>query len=367
MIIMTPDLSVTGSRTFVYVSNAEDGTISIYRMLAGGDLQPQSTVITAEFLMPMATSGDGRMLYAASRAQPYPVLTCAIDTESGELELVASQNLPDSVPYISIDRSGKFLFSASYGGNIIAVNALDPNGRVGEQLQLINTPSNPHSIAVDHSNRFLFVPCLGADQILQFIFNYQSGELKANNPPAVQLDEIAGPRHFAISPDNRFVYVLSEFLAKVYVLVLDPETGLLTIIDAVDGLTKDCGLIPGTARRPKTLGKPAVAKAANAISAADIHLTPNGEYLYISERTGSTLSVFKVDKGSGRLKLLGIVPTVSQPRGFAIDLSGQFMVVAGERADHIAVYRIGSDGSLCAVGLYPCGRGANWVEILSYN
>jgi 6-phosphogluconolactonase len=100
--------------------------------------------------------------------------------------------------------------------------------------------------------------------------------------------------------------------------------------------------------------------------AADIHATPNGKFLYISERTGSTLNAFSVDEQSGKLTYVGSTPTEKQPRGFAIDAGGKYVVVSGEQSPTISVYAIDQgNGALRPVGKYPAGKGANWVEIVS--
>jgi 6-phosphogluconolactonase len=352
-------------RTFIYLSNAIDGTISSYRLSSMGSLIPVETITVADFLMPMVVSSDKKHLYAAARSKPYTVFTFAIDENTGALRLFGKALLADSMPYISLDRTNNFLFSSSYGGDIITVNAVTPNGQAGEILQILTTARHPHAICIDKSNRYVYVPSLGTDRILQFVFNEKSGRISLNIPHEVPLDEVAGPRHLVISADNRFVYILSEFLAKVYVFSLNENTGLLSKIGDTAGLPKGSKLTPGKARSPKSSGK--TASTSNNIAAADIHLTPDGEFLYISERTGSTISSFRVNKGTGKLTFLQSTPTVKQPRGFAIDPEGRFLIVSGETSDHIAVYEIGSSGKLKEAGLFSSAQGFNWVEIVTFD
>src|SRR5262249_28449199 len=106
----------------------------------------------------------------------------------------------------------------------------------------------------------------------------------------------------------------------------------------------------------------------NDIWAADLHLTPNGRFLYASERTRSTLGAFRVDSASGKPSYLGSTPTEKQPRGFAIDPTGRFLVVAGEKSDALASYAIDSgSGALKLIGRSSSGKGANWVEIVAFD
>ena len=106
----------------------------------------------------------------------------------------------------------------------------------------------------------------------------------------------------------------------------------------------------------------------NDIWASDLHLTPNGKFLYAAERTSSTIGVFTVDSATGKLTYLGSTPTEKQPRGFSIDRTGRFMVVSGEKSDTISTYAIDpSSGAPKPIGKYPTGKGSNWVEIVSFD
>jgi 6-phosphogluconolactonase len=356
--------------TFVYVSNAEDGDIGMYTLLADGSLQPGQRFKAAKLVMPMAVSPDKRFLIAAVRSKPFQAHSYSIDKSSGALDLVGTGTLAESYPYIALDRSGRFLLGASYGAHQVGVNPVGADGRVGEPLQIIPTARNAHSIRTDNTNRFVFVPHLGTDQVLQFVFDEKTGRLTANTPPILQLKQGTGPRHLIVSPDNRFVYLLNELTGMVTTLALDPNAGTLKEIDSVSALPADSKLVPGMPRG--AVGTPGANQAPrntdNDIWASDLHLTPDGRFLYAAERTSSTLGAFRVDTASGKLTYLGSTPTEKQPRGFNIDPTGRFVVVTGEQSDRIASYAIDTEtGALKPIGRYPTGKGANWVEIVAFD
>jgi 6-phosphogluconolactonase len=366
VICVTPALATT----FVYVSNADDGEITAYTLQADGSLRPGQVTKADKIVMPMAVSPDKRFLMAAVRSKPHQVYSYSIDPRSGELKLVGTGPLAESFPYISLDRGGRFLFGASYGANLISVNPVGADGRVGEPLQVIPTARNAHSIRIDNSNRFVFAPHLGTDQIFQFLFDEKSGRLTANTPPVLQVKQGTGPRHLVVSQDNRFIYVLSELTGTVTTLALNASTGQLSELDAVAVLPPESKLVPGMPRG--AVGTPGANQAPrntdNDIWAADLHLTPNGRFLYATERTTNTIASFRVDGASGKLAYLGSVPTEKQPRGFNIDPSGRFIIVSGEKSDMLAVYGIEAEsGALKAIGRYPTGKGANWVEIVAFD
>jgi 6-phosphogluconolactonase len=354
--------------TFVYVSNADDGNISVYTMQADGSLQAGARADAAKVVMPMAVSPDKRFLIAAVRSKPYEAYTYAIDKKTGALKLVGKGPLAESYPYITIDATGRFLLGASYGANQVGVNPIGKDGKVGAAIQVIPTARNAHSIRLDNTNRYAFVPHLGTDQIFQFVFDKKSGKLTSNTPATVQMKQGSGPRHIIVSKDNKFVYLLNELTATVTTLSLDAKTGTLKEIDSASSLPADTKLGPGQPRGAVGAPGQAPRNTDNDIWASDLHLTPNGRFLYATERTSSTVGTFKVDSASGKLTYTASTQTEKQPRGFAIDPSGKFMVVSGEKSDTVSSYAIDAEsGALKAIGKYPTGKGANWVEIVSFD
>lgn len=362
--------SVAVAGTFVYVSNADDGDISTYTMQADGALSAGPRVKAGATVMPMAVSPDRRFLFAAVRSKPFSVHTYAIDSGTGALKPSSVSPLAESFPYISLDKTGRFLFGASYGGHLVSVNAVGADGRVSaEPLQVVPVGRNAHSIRTDETNAFVYVPTLGIDSVFQFTFDAKTGRLASNTPSTFLMKASTGPRHFITSSDNKFVYVLSELLGTVTTFALEAKTGLLTEVGSASGLPPDTKLGPGAPRGAVGApGGPPPRNADNDVWAADLHLAPNGKFLYISERTGSSIGALSVDGATGKLTYVGSTPTEKQPRGFAIDSKGKFMVVTGEKSETVSTYAIDpASGALKSIGKYPTGKGANWVEIVSFD
>jgi 6-phosphogluconolactonase len=350
--------------TFVYVSNAEDGDIGMYSLAPDGSLKPGARYKAGNVVGPMSISPDKRFLVAAVRSKPFSAHTYGIDRATGALAPLGTAPLADSFPYIFHDRTGRFLLGASYGGHKVSVNPVGADGRVGEPIQTVATARNAHSIRTDNTNRFVFVPHLGTDQVFQFLFDEKSGRLTANTPPVLQLKTGSGPRHFITSNDNRYVYLLNELNATVTTLALDGKTGLLTEVASVSALPPDSKLVPGGPRGPDAPQR----NRDNDIWASDLHLTPNGRFLYAAERTSNSIAAFSVDSATGKLGYLGSTPTEKQPRGFRIDPTGRTMVVSGELSDTLSTYSIdAASGALKPIGKYPTGKGSNWVEIVAFD
>jgi 6-phosphogluconolactonase len=336
--------------TVVYVGNADSQDVTVLELQSSGELVPVATTQVPGpskpgGSLPLAVSPDKRHLYVGLRNEPYTAVTFAIDPKSGTLTLVGSGPLADSMAYVVSDRTGRFLLSASYGGNKVSVNPIGVNDVVEPAQQIIATAPNAHCILTDPSNRYVLHTSLGGDVIYQQIFDAKTGSLSPNDPPTVSVNAKAGPRHLVFSPNGKFVYLINELDASIYVFPWDAKKGTLG---------KE---IQVTTALPNGFsGKP---------WAADIHLTPDGQFLYASERTTSTLAAFRVEPQKGALTAIDSYPTETQPRGFAIDSSGHTLLAVGQLSNRMTSYAIDqASGKLTKLKDYPMGKNPNWVEIV---
>ena len=332
--------------TIVYIANADSHDIAVLAFdAATGELRERQRYATGGVVMPLAASPDGRVLHASIRSEPYRVLSLAIDPVSGMLSSLGSAPLPASSCWISTDRSGRFLLSASYGGSTVAVSAIDAaTGCVGEAQQVVPTEPNAHCIRVDPSNRYAFAPCLGGDVVRQFRFDSSNGRLEDNATPAWHARPGSGPRHLAFHPHAPFAYLLGELDAGIDVLALDELNGTLRHVQTASAWP---------------------AGAEGAPWAADIHLTPDGRFLYACERRTSTIAAFAVDAGNGRIERVDAVATEAQPRSFAISPDGRFLFAAGQASHRLSRYAIDAgSGQLHKLGDQAVGTNPNWIEIV---
>jgi 6-phosphogluconolactonase len=325
------------------VSNADSAEISVLSLEDDGAVWPVQTMAAGGTVMPLAAGPDRRHLYASLRSVPYSVACFEIDSRTGELSSPVRTPLPDNMAYLSTDRTGRYLLAASYTGSVISLNAIGPGGIVeAEPLAVLATPPHAHSIVADPSNRFLFAAVLGGDAILRYRFDEATGVLSPNNPAFVATKPGAGPRHLVFHPDGRLVYVANELDGTVGSHEFDPDTGRLTPMETYSAA-------------PEGHSPPSV---------AELRLTPDGRYLYVSERRSSTIAAFRVDGATGALTPLGHTPTQACPRGMDIDPAGRYLLAAGQDSGALTVYSIDPDGALTPRGTCALGRNPNWVEIV---
>jgi 6-phosphogluconolactonase len=354
-------------RTFVYISNGGDGDITVMELdPQTGDMKLVEKVPAGPNIMHMALSPDHRFVYASIRSEPFSVISYSINSETGKLTLLSKESLPDNMVYISVDKTGRFLLSTSYTGAKIAVNPIGRNGIVqAEPIQVIPTEPKPHSILVDQSNRFVYIPHLENDQIKQFLFNESIGTLTPNDPDVVYTKDGSGPRHFDFSPNNKFVYVSNELDGTVYSYEMNNNTGILTEIQRISLFPPPNKSLESSTPVGQNYMQDIAEGEDNTVKVADIHITPDGKWLYVSERATNTITAFSVDENTGNLGYIGSYTTEKIPRGFNIDPNGDFVIAAGQKSGHVSVHAINPEtGELKLLDHYESGKEPNWIEIV---
>jgi 6-phosphogluconolactonase len=273
------------------------------------------------------------------------VLSYRVDSATGALTRLGEAEVPDSTPYIHTDRSGRFLFGAAYQGNCVWVSPIDAGGLVGPPQQIVSGIHAPHCVLPDPDNRCVFVAAASGDEMLQFRFDSDNGRLSVLDAP-ICLPELTRPRHLAFHPTARLLYCITESHALIDVYAVDGATGTLELMPELGSR------LPPVAHSEHTV-------------AADLHFTPDGRFLYGSERSLGSIGAFIVEPGTGALSYIDSFPTDRVPRSFAIDPAGRFLVAAGQETGRILVYAIdAATGRLGEAAPYEVGAGAGWVEFL---
>ena len=291
---------------------------------------PQSLFVTA----------DQRVILAGMAASN-KVQAFAIDPASGSLSLLGSAPAPGEPSYVSCDHDRRVVFSASYHGNSLSIFPLTASGvPLAGQLVAPNLP-HAHAVRLDRSERWLLLPLLGADAIR--IYAWQGdARITPGEPAMIAAAPGSGPRHLVFSTDNRQLYCLNELDGTINCFDFDTERGQLTLRQTISILP------PGFALKPW---------------AAEIRLTPDGRFLYPTERSASVIAALCVAAESGELTLIDHYPTETQPRGMGIDPSGQWLIAVGQRSDRLTVYAIDqSTGRLQPDQQLATGKNPLWVE-----
>jgi len=344
---------VRAGELLVYVGTYTTGKsegIYLYRLnLASGELKHVATtkgVTNPSFLTP---APNRRYLYAVNEVEDFAgrksgaVSAFAIDQRTGNLRLLNQQASLGANPcYVDVDASGRFVLIANYTGGNVTVFSLQSDGSLGEATDMkqfqgssINRDRqeapHAHCIVLDPTNEFVYSCDLGSDKIMIFRFDARSGKLLAGTPPWVQVKPGAGPRHLAFHSSGKFVFVLNELHSTVTAFERNPEKGSLKELQTLTTLPKD---FTGTN------------------TGADIHVSPNGRFLFCSNRGHDSIAIFKIDPRNGALTSIGHKSSRGMtPRNFVIDPMGEFLLVANQKSDNIVVFRLDQKtGRLNATG-----------------
>ena len=327
-------------RQTVYTASPERQQIHVWNLNPEGTLTLVQVVDVPGQVQPMVVSPDKRYLYVGVRPE-FRVLAYRIAADNGALTFAAQTALPGSPTHISTDHSGRFIFSASYNAGSVSVVRVEDGLPVGT-VDVVEGLEGCHSANISPDNRTLWVPALKQDRICLFTLS-DDGKLVAQTPEDVKTVEGAGPRHMVFHPNQQYAYCVNELNSSVDVWQISNAHQQVECIQTLDMMPEGF---------------------ADTRWAADIHITPDGRHLYTCDRTSSTITIFSVSEDGSVLAVEGHQPTETQPRGFNLDHSGKYLVAAGQKSHHIALYEIqGKQGLLEEKGRYAVGQGPMWVVI----
>ena len=281
----------------------------------------------------------GKYLYSVNELIEYEgkasgsVSSFAIDPKSGSLKFVNKQPSMGGAPcHISITEDGRYILVANYLGGNVSVFPLGSDGTIGPSTDLVqHAGSGPnkdrqlsahaHSITLDEKGRFAVAADLGIDRVMIYELDRAQGKLKPNAAQLFfQAKPGAGPRHFAFHPKGKLAFVINELDSSVTSLSYDGKGGTLKEIQTLSTLP------PGFSD-PNTC--------------ADLHVSPDGKFLYGSNRGSDSIVAFSVDGDSGKLTYIENTPTGGKkPRNFAIDPTGNFLLAANQDTGNIVVFRV---------------------------
>ncbi len=277
------------------------------------------------------------VLYSASRStlsgqsDHQTISAYRADRDTGRLSLINEQSAMGISPaHVSVDPLGSFVYVSNYtSGNLSMFPIRDDGGldEASDVVQHTGSSIHPtrqqraHAHAADPSpdGRFLYVSDLGMDKIMIYEVNRQQRKLSPASTPWFENTPGAGPRHLSFRPDGEYAYSAEELTSTVAVLRVDKNTGALKQIQRISMLPDDF-------------------EGSN--TAADIHVSPDGKFLYASNRGHESIVIFVIDESTGALSLAGHESTIGEhPRNFMIDESGELVFIANRDSNHIVVFR----------------------------
>ncbi len=283
---------------------------------------------------------NGKILVATTVSDNYQVVTFAVDESTGHLSKI--NNLPaegTSPCYVMIEDSAQYVLMVNYTvagarGNI-RLYPIDENGQLHANTEMIvhdghsvnpsrQQESHPHMIVTTPDNRFAIVPDLGTDKVYIYALDTEQGKLSLHT--TLDLQAGAGPRHVAFHPTESWMYIINELDSTMVAYQFDTENDTWTHLATVSTLPDDYEVDPEALNYP-----------------ADVHVHPNGKFLYGSNRQHDSIVIYALDD-KGIPSLVGHESTQGHwPRAFMIDPTGKILIVGNQNTDTAVIFAIDTE------------------------
>lgn len=332
----------TYTRDEGWVNGTAEGVYQVPISEEDGSLTVQG--VAADVINPsfVAVSPDQKNLYAVSELGRSNESTGYVHAftinEDLSLTFISKYATNAKSPaHVSVDATGTFVFAANYQGGVAMVYERKDDGSLEFLQQLDHTGSGPHQnqnsshthmVKVSPDNNYLFIPDLGSDKIWSYKIDHTTKSLSKTIQEFASVAAGAGPRHMDFHPTMNISYVMNELNSTVTVFSYDPETGDLTEIQTITTL-------------------PSAFNGSN--STADIHVHPNGKFLYGSNRGHNSIVSYSIDENSGALTSLAHTSVEGEiPRNFAIYPSGELLYVANQNTNNITIFDLNAETGVLA-------------------
>ncbi len=310
---------------YLYKFNSNEGSLNYLNTTEG--------VINPSYL---AINTKRNLLIAVNETEDFEgkksgaVTSFSIKPSDGSLEKISQVASGGSSPcYVSINKNASSAFVANYTGGNVSVFPILSNGVLQSYSDLKqhigsgpvkgnqNSP-HAHAIVLSPDEHFAIVEDLGIDKVMSYAINEKEGKLDLKNE--FELAPGSGPRHLVFHPNKKLVFVISELNSTISSYTYDAKSGKLTQVMSVSTL-------------------PEGFEGAN--SCADIHVSPDGRFLYGSNRGHDSIVIFAIDKKTGNLDFVDHRSVNGKtPRNFIIDPTGKFLLVANQNSNNIVVFKI---------------------------
>ncbi|MGD8427159.1 MAG: lactonase family protein [Balneolaceae bacterium] len=309
---------------YVFKFDADDGSLTKLRTAKG--------VVDPSYL---AVSPDHRYLYAVNEYRYAghsggKLSAFSINRENGSLRLINTRSTKGSSPcYVSVDHSGRFAFAANYSSGSFSMFPIRNDG----SLDTASVTIEHHGSSVNKSrqgsphvhcthltpdNKFLIVDDLGTDQVSQYAFNANEGSIDKSPVYQYEATPGVGPRHITFHPKGEYAYLVTEMGGSI--VAFNYKDKQLHPMQTISALPDDYE---------------------GEISGADIHVSPDGRFLYASMREDlNQIVIFGINPENGQLSYVGRHSTGGiRPRNFVIDPTGKYLLTANMNSDNIVVFK----------------------------
>ena len=327
--------------TGTYTSGKSEG---IYVYQFNSDVGSVKAVSSVKISNPsfVAVSPDEKFVYsveedAAKNGKEGEITAFSFNKETGKLSFLNRKPTGGDHPcYVSVDKTGRWVAAGNYSSGSLSLMPVLADGSLGTATTIIkHEGSGPnkarqvsphvHCTFFSPDNRFLFVPDLGIDKVMIYAFDETTGKFTTAKQPFAESVPGSGPRHISFHPSNKYAYLMQELSGTV--TTFKYKNGKLKIRQIISSMPAGDTSFAGS---------------------ADIHVSPDGKFLYASNRAESnTIAIFSINQKNGKLTPAGHQSTLGKtPRNFNFDPTGNYLLVANQNSDQIVIFKINKETGL---------------------
>ncbi len=291
----------------------------------------------------LAVAPNQQLIYAAnedgnSTNTGGNVSAFSFNRKNGKLQFINKQPSGGNHPcYVACDKTGRWLFAGNYNGGNFSLFPLNDDGSIGMVKNTVQhfgksvhterqEGPHVHGTFLSSDNKFLLVPDLGIDKIMLYKFDAVSGDLTVPKESFIQLPSGAGPRHLDFHPSQKYIYATEELSGTIASFNFS-DKGELKLFQTISAVPENYK---------------------GSLGGADIHVSPDGKFLYASNRgEANSIVIYSIDSGSGALSTVGYQSTMGiKPRNFNFDPTGNYLLVANQGSGNIVIFKINHQSGL---------------------
>lgn len=323
---------------FAYIGTQTEGSgsegIYVYRMdPSTGELDYSSMAAAGINPTYLAIHPSKQYLYAANTIEGEGMISAfSINPLTGGLTFMNRQPSGGSKPvHLLVDGTGRYVLAGNFGDGSVCVLPIQADGELGAMTDFIRHSGSSvhptrqmgprvHSVTLDPAGRYAVAAEYGADQLRVYRLDAERGKLLPAAVPAISVAAGSGPRHVAFHPNERWAYVINELGNTLMSYDYDPTQGILHLKET-------------HATLPEGFAEPSFC--------ADVHVHPDGTFVYGSNRGHNSIVIYAVEPETGKLQLVGHEPTLGRaPRSFIIDPTGRYLYAAHQDTDNVVAFHL---------------------------
>jgi 6-phosphogluconolactonase len=307
------------SKVFIYAGLNEKKIAIFERDSADGSLTPAGLLELSDVPFYLERHPTHKILYVGLRDPEQGLAAYEMNPETGELTFINKISIPTGPVHISLDKSAGTIFTSPYSIPSVTLSPVNEDGSLVDSVTIIDTDEKPHAMQTDVSGKFLYIVTLASDKIHHYHWDAETRGYTPADPPTIDTKPGSGPRLFATHPNGLFMYLANELDNTVVAYNVDSKTGSLGEFQSLSTLPE--GVIGGS-------------------SLSEIHLTPDNKFLYIANRSHSTIVGYSVNQQSGNLTYIDHFTTERNVRSFTISPDGRHLYAGSRKSDVIEIFII---------------------------